>query len=112
MLKLLIFWLWARRIGVPFDRSILNVQKTGLFVNCVSAKPPQTPFFFLLKIRSVYNCNCRHTDWIPFGNGEWECPYAHPTMGPCVALHFVPLGTLLSSQGCKDLWFVIVSNFF
>ena len=44
MLKLLLFWRWASRIVVPFDRSILIVLKIGLFVNCVSAKPAQTLF--------------------------------------------------------------------
>ena len=44
---------------------------------------------------------------IPLGHGEWGCQSPHPTMGPCVVLHFVSLGTLPSWRvaGFKDLWY-------
>ena len=57
MLRVLICCFGARRIVVPFDRSILTVQKIRLFVNCVSAKPVQTPILvqspFCLQLQLV-----------------------------------------------------------
>ena len=71
MLKLLIFGHWPRRIIALFDRSTLNVQKIGLFVNCMSAKPVQTHFLvqsrFLLQLLLVGGLSGGRLVWTCLG---------------------------------------------
>ena len=68
------FPLWARRIVVPFDRSILTVQAIGLFVNCVSAKPVQTPFLGQSLLRLVLRKRKQRRTHGPLSSNKREPP--------------------------------------